>query len=240
MKPRVPRAWIASVARRASGRDARAASPARCALHVPWHGAGRSAGDAFQPLRRAALAALVVAAIAAAGTACHSKSFTPAPDTGDAGDGGPCQPCIAGLDGISIPCGATGCDVDTLYECAKDGMSVTEVGVCGGPPADAASDCKPKCDGVHCGSDGCGGTCSCNPGLTCNTLSQRCGNGCMRAPGEPCTMGSSDPQSCCEVGEECDATEAGVSVCCTSLGAQCSVDTDCCSQSCDPMSSTCK
>ncbi len=34
-------------------------------------------------------------------------------------------------------------------------------------------DCTPQCSNNFCGSDGCGGTCSCNPGYTC-TSSEQC------------------------------------------------------------------
>jgi hypothetical protein len=186
---------------------------------------------------------LIVAAVVAvaASGGCHSKSYSlPAQDGGgdDSGDGGHCQ-CVVGADGMLIACGARGCDDFTLYECATDGMSVQVVGTCGSP-MDAASECQPMCDGTRCGDDSCGGQCSCNPGLTCNSLSMRCGNGCERTFGEPCTQGSVDPQTCCEAGQECDSDDAGFTGCCAPVGGDCTLDTDCCGQGhCDTTMGKC-
>ena len=197
-------------------------------------------------MRGRALALLVAGAIAvaAAASGCHSKSYSP-PSGGDdsgGGDAGPCECTGVGLGFITIGCGKQGCDQDVLYCCDKDGTTYHMCGACMSPPMDAASECQPTCDGLRCGSDGCGGMCMCPANLMCNTLSQRCSNGCTLTTGDPCPLdGGSGPGSCCEVGQQCLVDDAGLAACCASVGSLCSVDSDCCAPGkCDTMHGTCK
>jgi hypothetical protein len=94
---------------------------------------------------------------------------------GGDGCGGSCGACATDnvcSGGVCVgPCtpGDTRCNVGSIEVCNPDGETWSAIATCAGDtPCFEGACCTPVCDGVSCGSDGCGGSCGgCGGQETC-------------------------------------------------------------------------
>lgn len=161
----------------------------------------------------------------AEGDLCDSGVCLCIPDCGGAmcggdGCGGSCGACPADntcSSGVCVgPCapGDTRCNAGSIEVCNPDGETWTSIATCAEDmPCFEGTCCTPVCDGVSCGSDGCGGSCG------------ACGDQ------EACVSGSCLPT--CDAPGETGCAEGHVTLCspegmlenlldCASLGQVCS------------------
>ncbi len=73
--------------------------------------------------------------------------------------------------------------------------------------------CTPRCNGATCGTDGCGGTCACAAGATCNAAKQ-----CVAACVPHCAPNTCGTDGCggtcaCAAGTTCNAAKQCVAAC---------------------------
>jgi hypothetical protein len=161
-------------------------------------------------------------------------------ECGDNGCGGSCGECDANEEcnddsqcqcaGTSIECGGVCCDVGQI--CVE--------GAC----------CMPICDGIECGSDGCGGSCGqCSDNDVCNG-EELCAEGqCLAgealdcADDNLCTDDSCDPVAgCLNVNNtipctdtnECTKQDVCTDGACLGIEVVCNDDNLCTDDSCDP------
>ena len=163
----------------------------------------------------------------ATGVACSSSSN----GNGGDGDGGGC-PCLIPVEAgaVSIPCKSPPtCVEGTAYICEQTGVASPQ-GPCVLDDASMMDVCVPHCPTNSCGADGCGGVCHCQTGSIC--VGGVCGNGCSGGAGDYCVAGRPDggsPTTCCGVGYECKADDAGAEHCCSITSeSPCGMDQDCC------------
>jgi len=163
----------------------------------------------------------------ASGVACSTSSSNGNPGGGDA-SGCPCMvPLEAGA--MSIPCKLITCVEGTDYLCPQSGIPIPQ-GACILNDASMTDACVPHCLTGSCASDGCGGVCHCQTGSIC--VGGMCGNGCSGIAGDYCNPAGPDaggPTTCCGVGYQCAADDAGADKCCSITSqAPCTSDNDCC------------
>ncbi len=130
---------------------------------------------------------------------------------GSNGCGGMCA-CAAGLQCNSkMECVAKDECQETCesagWECGK--LCNRICGACSGYEdcIDGACICETRCDGTHCGPDGCGGSCVCAPGTQCNA-------------DEECVDQTICEDTCESVGWECD-------IICGDICGECGADERC-------------
>jgi hypothetical protein len=125
---------------------------------------------------------------------------------GDDGCGGSCGACP---EGTTCEAGLCACNAHDHKGCC--GNAVCWFNSCDAPEAEVqpclfgcsegrCNDCQPRCEGIACGDDGCGGTCPdrCDPGYRCTEA------GCRPVPaevGSPWTPTGDDPAVTPEGGE---------------------------------------